>query len=216
LKFKTWNLKFRKADRMLKRHSLPILLLLLTAVAVTSADAYACVGRKLVLGSVETDRPGMVTRILSILIHERTGTTVEVKFFSDRDSLLEAVSKSKVDLYVDHVDSAIDRLRIEVPSREIGERFKAVKRRFEEERNLVWLKPMGFIGIDEGGRPLGPASVVVHKDTLKKFPALPRLLEKIGTRVVLDDASLDSLVGKARSGNPARVARDYLKEVKLI
>jgi osmoprotectant transport system substrate-binding protein len=103
-----------------------------------------------------------------------------------------------------------------VSSQEKTERFKAVKRRFEEELNLIWLKPMGYSGIDHDGRSMGPASTVVHKDTLKKFPALPRLLEKIGTRVVLDDGRLDSLVNKARSEKPAKVARNYLKEVKLI
>lgn len=193
-----------------------IFLLVAVAVAFPSFSAHACVGRKLVFGSVEADRPGMVSRILSILIHERTGTTVEVKFFPDRNKLLAAVEKHKVNLYVDYVDSAIDRLKVEVSSTDENERFKAVKRRFDEELNQVWLKPMGYSGIAPDGRGLGPASIVVHKDTLKKFPALPRLLEKIGTRVVLDDGNLDSLVSKARSEKPAKVARNYLKEVKLI
>ena len=70
--------------------------------------------------------------------------------------------------------------------------------------------------IDHDGRSMGPAFTVVHKDTLKKFPALPRLLEKVGTRVVLDDGRLDGLVSQARSEKPAKVARNYLKEVKLI
>ena len=196
--------------------ALTIIIAITITIIVAPTSSFACVGRKLVIGSLKADRPGMVIRILSILIHERTGTTVEVKFYPDRDKLLAAVKKNKVDLYVDHVDSAIDRLKVEVSSTEEGERFNAVKRRFEEELNLIWLKPMGYSGIDHDGRSLGAASVVVHKDTLKKFPALPRLLEKIGTRVVLDDGRLDSLVKKARSEKPAKVARNYLKEVKLI
>jgi len=174
------------------------------------------VGRKLVIGSIEADRPGMVSRILSILIHERTGTTVEVEFFTDRTKLLAAVKKHKVNMYIDYVDSAIDRLKFNVPSTDENERFKSVKRSFDEELNLIWLKPMGYLGVGSDGRSMGQASVVVHKDTLKKFPALPRLLEKIGTRVVLDDERLDSLVSKADAEKPAKVARNYLKEVKLI
>ena len=193
-----------------------VILTVSMGVTLNSFSAHACVGRKLVLGSLETDRPGMVTRILSILIHERTGTTVEVKFFPDPGKLMAAVNKGKVDLYVDHLDSAIDRLKMEVTTAEKADRFKAVKQRFEEEQNLIWLKPMGYSGMDEEGRSLGPASVVVHKDTLKKFPALPRLLEKIGNKVVLDDGQLNSLVDKSRSEKPAKVARSYLKEVKLI
>jgi len=201
---------------MLKRRALPVLLLLLITLTITSANVYACVGRKLVIGSIEADRPGMVSRILSILIHERTGTTVEVEFFTDRTKLLAAVKKHKVNMYIDYVDSAIDRLKFDVPSTDENERFKSVKRSFDEELNLIWLKPMGYLGVGSDGRSMGQASVVVHKDTLKKFPALPRLLEKIGTRVVLDDERLDSLVSKADSEKPAKVARNYLKEVKLI
>ena len=195
-------------------------LMLAAAVAVTTilmpVSGFACVGRKLVVGSLETDRPAMVSRILSILIHERTGTTVELKYYSDLAGLQAAVQKGKVDLYVDHVDSAIERLKIRVSSLDETARFKAVKHRFEQEQNLIWLKPMGYSGIDGDGRSMGAAATVVQKDTLKKFPALPRLLEKIGTRVILDDPGLDRLVIKARSEKPAKVARDYLKEAKLI
>jgi osmoprotectant transport system substrate-binding protein len=199
-----------------KQIRIVILLLVVIGVVFTSFSAHACVGRKLVIGSIEADRPGMVNRILSILIRERTGTTVEVKYFPDRVKLLAAVKKHKVNLYVDYVDSAIDRLQIKVSSADRSEKFKAVKRQFDEEMNQVWLKPMGYSGIASDRRVLGPASAVVHKDTLKKFPALPRLLEKIGTKVVLDDRQLDNLVTKARSAKPAKVARTYLKEVKLI
>ena len=184
-------------------------------IVCTATPSSACVGRKLVLGSLETDRPAMVARILSILIHERTGTTVEVKFFHKREKLLSAVTRDKVDLYVDYVDNAAARMEI-TGAADGKEKFKAVKQHFEEELNLVWLKPMGYSGIDPDGASLGSASVVVAKDTLKIFPALPRLLEKIGSRVVLDDTRLDSLVSKAKAEKAAKVARRYLKEVKLI
>lgn len=193
---------------------LPFTVLLFLAISPFSS--HACVGRKLVLGSLEDGRPGMVSRILSILINERTGTTVEVNYYQDPEELFAAVAKGKVDLYVDHVDSAMKRLKVDVPGKGEEERYRAVKRRFEEELNLIWLKPMGYSGVDRSGQDLGQASVVVSKDTLKKFPALPRLLEKIGTRVVLDDKSLDNLVARSGSVKPAKVARDYLKEVKLI
>lgn len=203
---------------MMKRVSSNVFILLITiiTISIVVVDAHACVGRKLVLGSMEADRPGMVSRILSILINERTGTTVEVKFFTDRKKLLAQVQKGKVDLYVDHVENALERLKVRVVSTDGSERFRAVKQRFEEELNLIWLKPMGYNGVDTEGRKMGAASTVVRKDTLKKFPALPRLLEKIGTRVILDDKSLDHLISRTRSEKPARVARDYLKEVKLI
>jgi osmoprotectant transport system substrate-binding protein len=185
---------------------------------------------------MEDDRQGMVVRILSILIHERTGTTVEVKFFEDREKLLKQVAKGKVDLYIDHVDAALARHGENVAQLPPDERFRHIKKRFEEELNLIWLKPLGYNGkgssdaspntasrgtaspksASPGTASPGAASVVVHKETLKKFPALPRLLEKIGTKVILDDKRLDSLAEKGKSTKPAKVAREYLKEVKLI
>jgi len=185
-------------------------------IAMIPLPSHACVGRKLILGSLEGERQGMVTRLLSILIHERTGTTIEVKYYPDREKLLQSVRKGKVDLYVDAVDGALSRIGEDPASLSPEERFSTIKSRFDEELNLIWLKPMGYVERDAANVPLGPAAVVVRKETLKTFPALPRLLEKIGTRVVLDDELLDTLVSRGRYERPAKVAREYLKEVKLI
>jgi osmoprotectant transport system substrate-binding protein len=193
-----------------------LLALTITITVTVTSPLHACVGRKLVLGSLEADRPAMVSRLLSILIHERTGTTIEVDYFSDKQELLKSVDKGKVDLYVDSVDSAFGRIGEGDVSLSKEERFQVVKKRFDEELNLIWLKPMGYNERDEKSVPTGPAAVVVRKDTLKTFPALPRLLEKIGTRIVLDDDLLDTLVKRGQTEKPVKVARDYLKEVKLI
>jgi osmoprotectant transport system substrate-binding protein len=193
-----------------------VFLLIILMVSITFSQAHACVGRKLVLGALEDDRQGMVSRILTILIHERTGTTVELKYFPDMDELMSMVHKGKVDLFVDYVDLALARLKEDTSNLTREEGYSTVKRRYDEEFNLVWLKPMGFSGQDPRGSSQGWAAVVVKKDTLKKFPALPRLLEKIGTRVPLSDDVLEELVAKGRKAKPAKVAREFLKEEKLI
>jgi len=178
--------------------------------------AQACVGRKLVLGAVDDPGNSIVARILSILVNERTGTTVEIKFFSDEAKLYEMVRKDKVDLFVGYVETFAGRLDGTADGLSMQAKFSLVKKRFAEEENLVWLKPMGFTGHSAQGNSLGWASTVVRKETLKKFPALPRLIEKIGTRIVLDDDLMASLVNKIPASKPARVARDFLKEKKLI
>jgi glycine betaine/choline ABC-type transport system substrate-binding protein len=75
---------------------------------------------------------------------------------------------------------------------------------------------MGFSGHDSAGSSLGWGATVVRKTVLKKFPALPRLLEKSGTRITLDDEIRDSLVDRVPGSKPAKDARDFLKEKKLI
>ena len=193
-----------------------VCLLIMLTIGMGFSRAHACVGRKLVLGALEDDRQGMVSRILSILIHERTGTTVEVKFFSGMDEIMTQVHKGKVDLFVDYVDPALVRLEENPANLGPEERYSTAKRRYDEEFNLVWLKPMGFSGLDSQGVSQGLAAVVVRKDALKKFPALPRLLEKLGTRVPLSDDVLDGLVLKTQKTKPAKVARQFLKDEKLI
>lgn len=191
-------------------------LLIMATLSMGFSQAHACVGRKLVLGALEDDRQGMVSKILSILIHERTGTTVEVRYFKDMDELVAMVYKGKVDLFVDYAQPALVRLKEDFSNLTPEESYRIVKRRYDEEFNLVWLKPMGFSGRDSKGAPQGWAAVVVKKDALKKFPALPRLLEKIGTKIPLSDDVLDSLVVQGRETKPAKVARQFLKEEKLI
>lgn len=199
---------------MMRRLTLLALLTLLVSPLPgpgPAEEAYACVGRKLVLGSLEGERGALVGRILSILIHERTGTTVELRVYPSQDELFQRAREGKLDLYVDYVDRVSDG-----GAGAAGERFSRVKSRFNEEYNLVWLRPMGYSGRSPAGDPWGAAAVVVGKGTLKTFPALPRLLEKIGGRVLLDDARLSRLLQQAAAGKPAQVARDFLKEERLI
>jgi osmoprotectant transport system substrate-binding protein len=55
---------------------------------------------------------------------------------------------------------------------------------------------------------------VVRKDTLKKFPALSRLVNKLAG--VIDDAAMAELIRES-SGKPARaVTKTFLKKRKLI
>ena len=73
---------------------------------------------------------------------------------------------------------------------------------------MAWLQPLGFA---DPGDAKSPAATVVRKDTLKKFPALSRLLAK--TEGVLPDGLL---AGLTASADPARAAREFLKAKKLI
>ncbi len=194
----------------------PLLLAALLGPWYFPGNAEACVGRKLILGALQEDRQDMVSKLLSILIHERTGTTVEVEYFASEEKLMEKVRKGKVNLYVGYAGAALEGFGKGPATGSPEEDYRTAKRLFEEELNLIWLKPMGFSGRDQAGRTLGWAGVVVSKEALKKFPALPRLLEKIGSRVVLKDEVLDDLVEKGRDRKPAKVARGFLKQEKLI
>jgi len=54
----------------------------------------------------------------------------------------------------------------------------------------------------------------VRKDTLKKFPALARLINKLGGAI--DASAMQRLEAKAAGENIAAVARQFLKDGQLI
>ncbi|NIQ96905.1 MAG: hypothetical protein GWN87_24035, partial [Desulfuromonadales bacterium] len=93
--------------------------------------------------------------------------------------------------------------------------YKAVKATYNEELNLVWLKPFGFENKSVGPDGVAAeAAPVVRKDTLKKFPALARLINKLGGRI--DAASISNLETAAKGGDSKKVAREFLRQNRLI
>ena len=90
-----------------------------------------------------------------------------------------------------------------------------MRREYEQRFNLVWLEPWGMTG-HAGRGSAAPTLVapVIRKDTLKKFPALSRLVNKLSG--VVDDATLARLVQESEK-RPARdVAKQFLKDKRLI
>jgi glycine betaine/choline ABC-type transport system substrate-binding protein len=93
--------------------------------------------------------------------------------------------------------------------------FDAVKTRYNEELNLVWLQPFGFSEPRVIAATIpAQAAPVVRKDTLKKFPALARLINKLGGTI--DAATMQRLEAAAGKGTVHDVAKDFLKTNHLI
>ena len=101
------------------------------------------------------------------------------------------------------------------PIADSAELYKAVKERYNQDLNLVWLKPFGFS--DERVAPEGTvaeAAPVVRKDTLKKFPALARLINKLGGAIDLE--TIQKLETASAESSSRDVARKFLKENRFI
>ncbi len=182
------------------------LVLALLTVALLVPPAVACVGKTLVIGALETPRGRLVAQILAILVNERTGTTVKIAEFADEEGLHRALARGELDLTVEYTRRALGRLNMNAPG-DPEAAYRNVKAAYQEKLNLVWLPALGFQDPDGGGL----AAPVARKDTLKKFPALPRLIAK--TEGVLPEPTVSSL---AASADPAKTARSFLREQKLI
>lgn len=164
-------------------------LILCGAGAVTTARA--CAGYTLNLGSDGSLQQELLMQIFSQLISQRTGTTIQLVRYESQAELLAAASRHEVDLLVTEVDST----------------GAIANRRFSADPKLLLLEPFG----DRNFR-LAP---VFQAETLKRFPALKRLINRLAG--LLDEPALQGLdVAAASNPNLREVAHQFLTAQKMI
>jgi osmoprotectant transport system substrate-binding protein len=202
---------------MKKFISTTVAFLLVTSVVtgIAMPSAQACVGKTLVVGSLENPQHQVLAHMLSVLISERTGTTVKVVPVAGHEEAHDALLRADLDMYVEYTGIGQVTLLKDKPIADADSLYDAVKERYNQELNLVWLKPFGFS--DERFAPQGTvadAAPVVRKDTLKKFPALARLINKLGGAI--DAETIKKLEAESAAGNSKDVARRFLKDNRFI
>ncbi len=159
----------------------------------------ACVGKTIYIGHLDTREDEIISNILSRLITERTGTSVKLKKFNNTGAIIDAASSGEVDLVV------FDSKKVSSFSKTVD--FDKSKNDFNTRYNLVFLKPL----IEQKDDYLVP---IIRKDTLKKFPALPRLIEKLNG--LLLPSIISDLVKDAEKKGVKDTVRDFLKSKSLI
>lgn len=180
-------------------------------LAIAAVDpAPACVGKTLHIATAGSVQQDILANALALLISERTGTTTRVERFSDARAVHDAIGKADLDIVVAYTAQSRSDILKKPPISENQALYEAVREEYNQSLNLIWLAPFGF-----NDAKLGQAAPVARKDTLKKFPALARLINKLGN--VINDATMARLEGQVKEGKTAAdVARAFLKESKLI
>jgi len=169
-------------------------------VLILVADiSLACVGKTIYVGYVDNKNEEIMANVFSRLILERTGTTAKLKSFKSAKALINAAQGGDVDVFV-FSDEQIKEIVNSI-------NHENAKTEFNVKYNLVWLKPL----ISAKNEFLVP---IIRKDTLKKFPALPKLIEKLEGK--LNVAVLSNLAASLKNRNMKDVVKDFLKENKLI
>jgi osmoprotectant transport system substrate-binding protein len=157
--------------------------------AVTPAKA--CAGYTLILGSNGSLQQELLTQILSLLISQRTGTTIQLVRYASQAELLAAASGHEVDLLVVEVNPAGT-----IDSRQVL-----------DDSELVLLEPFGYDNAQ--------VAPVFQPAALKRFPALKRLVNRHAG--LIDDLALQRLEAEVASNHNQRdVAYKFLSEQKLI
>jgi glycine betaine/choline ABC-type transport system substrate-binding protein len=173
----------------------------------------ACVGKVLTIGVVNSPHDRVLAELISVLIQERTGTTVSVRHFSNSRELYAAVEKNEVAILIENTDRGPG-----VLGRAAGEQgeqaYALLKEEFRKRYNLVWLQPAGA-PVGEGGPGKTLYSPALTIEVMNNFPALPRVINKLAG--VMNDEGYRKLEKSVESGEkPAKAARDFLKAKKFI
>ena len=167
--------------------------------------AQACVGKTIFLGITAPANEKLMAEMASLLISERTGSSVKIQTFKDSRELYEAVKQGKVNIIVENTNHALEVLGRQ-KSAQPASAFELVKSEYRKSMNMIWMEPVG------GAMPYAP---VLTSETLAHYPALPKLLNKLSG--VLTNDTYPRLLKTAGSDDKAKkVARDFLKSKKLI
>ena len=180
---------------------------------------HACVGRLLVVAVGNSVDQVIMGQMLSQLITERTGTSVDIVQPGDFHACHQAVLEGKADIYVNYVGMAQGDIEGANASVDPQEAYILVSQSYKKQFGLIWLKPFGFQGplpIEaQSGEYDGTWAVpVVSKDTLKKFPVLDRIINKLGGRV--DNKAIEKLREKSENQDIKTTVREFLKSQNLI
>lgn len=200
---------------MLKRIFPVILVLLLTFL--WSANSIACVGRILYVGSLDTAEDKVLAQMLVLLINERTGTTVKIRYFDNEELLYAALKENdeekRADIIIENTDDALALLKKPTPG-DLDVTYKQVKELYESELGLIWLNPFGFKHAT-GDETQTVSAPLVRRDVLTNYPLLPRVLNKLAGAV--NDETFSNLTAKVRNGEkPQNVSKDFLRANKFI
>lgn len=200
---------------MLKKF-FPVLIVLLLALLYT-ANSFACVGRTLYVGSLDTTEDKVLAQMLVLLINERTGTTVKIRYFDNNEALYNALKENdeekRADIIVENTDDALALLNKPQPG-DLDQTYKQVKELYESNLGLIWLNPFGFKH-GTGAEKQTISAPLVRRDVLTNYPLLPRVLNKLAGAI--NDETFTSLTAKVRDGEkPKNVSKDFLRAKKFI
>ena len=181
--------------------------LLFVAVSLLTIGhlSQACVGKTIHVGISNASNERLLAEMASLLITERTGSTVSVDVYKNSKDLYNAVKKGNVNVLIENPVNALEMLG-KTKAADGSATLALVKAEYRKSMNLVWLEPIG------GSQQY---SSVLTVDTLSNYPALPKLLNKL-SGALNNDTYSKLLKSVDSSDKTKKVAKDFLKGKKLI
>jgi glycine betaine/choline ABC-type transport system substrate-binding protein len=183
------------------KRNMSVVLVVLSILAANIS--WACVGKTIHLG-ISSANEKLMAEMASLMITERTGSSVKIDVYKDSKALYEAVKQGKVNIIMENTDRAMDVLG--KPKSGGTASVDLIKSEYRKTYNLTWLTAFGTAP---------QYAPVLTSDTLANYPALPKLLNKLSG--VLTNDTYSKLLKSVESDDKAKkVAKDFLKGKKLI
>ena len=86
----------------------------------------------------------IMAEMLSILIEENTDLKTSLQTNLASNVILNAIKSDQIDLYLEYTGTGLTSLGIE-PMSDPDEVYETVKKEFDEQFNIKWMKPMVLI-----------------------------------------------------------------------
>jgi osmoprotectant transport system substrate-binding protein len=173
------------------------------ALLLTTHISLACVGKMIHLG-ISSPNERLMAEMASLMISERTGSSVQIEVYKDSRALYEAVKQGKVNVIMENTDRALEVLGKSKSAGSPG--LDSIKSEYRKTFNLTWLSPFGTVP---------QYAPVLTADTLANYPALPKLLNKLAGALP-NDTYAKLLKSVESDDKTKKVAKDFLKGKKLI
>ena len=173
----------------------------LVSILIIAGFSTACVGRTVHLGISNAANERLMAELASLLIIERTGSTVQIDVYKDSNELYKAIKQGNVNVFFESPLHAA-----EMVGKPKDSPYDQIKREYRTKFNLTWLELFG------GSTKYGP---VLTSETLSTYPALPKLLNKLSGALV-NDTYAKLLKSVESPDKTKKVAKDFLKGKKLI
>ncbi len=201
----------------MKKRIFRIWLTALIMVTATAAISQACVGRILYVGAMETIESKTMAEMLVLLINERTGTNVKIRYFDDNNKLYQAFQshdeEARIDIIIENTADAMAYFKKKRNS-DLDQEYIEVKNIYEKELNVIWLKPFGFRNY-KGQDNQTISAPLIRNDVLTNYPLLPRILTKLSGAI--DEQNFTEMITKVKSGDKAKnVVKNFLRAKKFI
>lgn len=178
--------------------------LVAAALLMTTHISMACVGKTIHVG-ISSANERLMAEMASLMITERTGSSVKIDVYKDSRSMYEALKQGKINIIMENTDRAQEVLgKAKGSAAAMG--IDAIKSEYRKNMNLTWLNAFGAVP---------QYAPVLTGDTLSNYPALPKLLNKLAG--VLSNDTYSRLLKSVESEDKTKkIAKDFLKGKKLI